>query len=153
MRKYTYYFVCGEDDTDITYDVFDDEAWIDELLNSAKIIHCLISDKQITKHDFDDMVRKAIINIFSAKSTIYDYPQDFYKYDLWEQINEDDIFAELCDLYDIHIYSSVVPLIWGDDCWEDDENYDEDNPPELWHIEFDYGNIDEEKYREGAIVY
>lgn len=27
-----------------------------------------------------------------------------------------------------------------DDCWEDDENYDEDNPPVLWRMcIYDYG--------------
>lgn len=151
MKKYTYYFICeDQEDNDICYDLFDDDAWIDRLINSACITYCLKSDKEISSDEFNDMVCNSIINIFSGKSETYDYPQDFYKYDLWDQIDDDDVLCEMSELYDVEIYSSIVPLIWGDDCWADDKNYDQFNPPELWRLTFDYGKIDEEKYREGA---
>lgn len=138
-RKYTYYFALGDPD-DSMDDFWDDEDnWGFALANSAEWIYMIFSNKTITYNKFKKMITKCKDKIIKGESILFDYPDDLENYDIESLIDYDDIIFELQDMYDLEIHRSVVPLIWGNDCWEDDNNYDEDNAPSLWRMHiYDY---------------
>lgn len=80
------------------------------------------------------MVSQCKTNIINGNSNVFDYPDDIEKYDVEDLIDYDDIIFEMQELFELSVGRSRIPLIWGNDCWEDDKNYDEDNPPALWRI-------------------
>lgn len=133
-NKYTYYFAVGNRD-DSMDDLWDDEDnWGFALANSAEWIYMIFSDMPITYEKFNEMITDCKNNIINKNSEVFDYPDDMENYDIEELIDYDDIIYEMQEKYDLSIGCSRVPLIWGSDCWEDDKNYDEDNPPCLWRM-------------------
>ena len=136
-KKYTYYFGLGEN---VSEDLWEDD-WDSNLINSAEWIYVLYTNTPITFSKFEEMILKSKDNIIQGRSQIFEYPSDFETYnneDMLDIIDYDDIIFEIQELYEVSIGRSIVPLIWGDDCWESDENYDEYNPPELWRMEIYY---------------
>lgn len=133
-KKYTYYFAVGSVD-DSMDDLWDDEDnWGFALANSAEWIYMIFSNIPITYDKFNEMISVCKNNIINMSSEVFEYPDNPEDYDIEDLIDYDDIIFEMQTMYDLSIYRSVVPLIWGDDCWEDDENYDEDNQPSLWRM-------------------
>ena len=145
-KKYTYYFAVGDVD-DSMDDLWDDEDnWGFALANSAEWIYMITSDIPITYDKFNDMISVCKNNIIDMKSEIFEYPDDLENYDIEDLIDYDDVIFEMQNIYNLSIGRSVAPLIWGNDCWDGDENYDEDNPPSLWRMyiynyEFQLGGI------------
>lgn len=140
-KKYTYYFATGSRD-DSMDDLWDDEEnWGFALANSAEWIYMIFSNIPITYEKFNEMIINCKNNIINGDSECFDYPDDLENYDIEYSIDYDDIIFEMQAIYDLSISRSVVPLIWGDDCLEDDKNYDEDNQPSLWRMyihDYDY---------------
>lgn len=134
-KKYTYYFAFGN--VDHEYDEYwdDDDNWGIALANSAERINILESKKQLEYADFNKMVKKCVKNIISGNSRVFDY-DGFDDDNIIEiyNVEDEDIIYELLDLFKVKILLSTIPLIWGRDCWEWDQNYDEENPPELWRL-------------------
>lgn len=139
-NKYTYYFAVGEVDHSMDEYWDDEDNWGIALANSAEWIYMIFSNVPITYDNFEKMIIECKTNIINGDSKVFDYPDDFENYDIEDLIDYEDIIFEMQEKYDLSIGRSRVPLIWGNDCWEDDENYDEDNPPSLWRmILYDYG--------------
>ncbi len=138
-NKYTYYFAVGSRD-DSMDDLWDDEDnWGVALANSAEWIYMIFSDMPITYEKFKEMITDCKNNIVNRNSKVFDYPNDMENYNIEELIDYDDIIYEMQEKYNLSIGRSCIPLIWGSDCWEDDKNYDEDNPPCLWRMHiYDY---------------
>lgn len=139
-NKYTYYFTVGEVDHSMDEYCDDEDNQGIALANSAEWIYMIFSNVPITYDNFEKMIIECKTNIINGDSKVFDYPDDFENYDIEDLIDYEDIIFEMQEKYDLSIGRSRVPLIWGNDCWEDDENYDEDNPPSLWRmILYDYG--------------
>lgn len=132
--KYTYYFAVGKVDDSMDEFGDDEENWGIALVNSAEWIYMIFSNIPITYDNFKKMVSQCKTNIINGNSKVFDYPDDIEKYDVEDLIDYDDIIFEMQELYELSVARSRIPLIWGNDCWEDDNNYDEDNPPALWRI-------------------
>lgn len=137
--KYTYYFAVGEVDHSMDEFWDDEENWTIALVNSAEWIYMIFSNIPIKYDDFEKMVSQCKANIINGNSKVFDYPYDIENYDIEDSIYYDDIIFEMQELFELSIGRSRVPLIWGDDCWEDDKNYNEDDPPVLWRMSlYDY---------------
>lgn len=138
--KYTYYFAVGEVDHSMDEFLDDEDNWGIALANSAEWIYMIFSNIPITYDYFEKMITQCKNNIINGNSKVFEYPDGLEKYDIEDLIDYDDIIFEMQELYELSIGRSRVPLIWGKDCWEDDKNYDEDNPPALWRmLIYDYG--------------
>lgn len=133
-KKYTYYFALGEIDDSMDEFWDDEDNWCFALENSAEWIYMIFSNTQITYDKFNKMISACKDNIINGDSEIFDYPDDLENYNIEDLIDYDDIIFEMQEKYNLSIGRSRVPLIWGDDCWEDDKNYDVDNPPSLWRM-------------------
>lgn len=133
-NKYTYYFALGNVFDSVDNLGNDDENWRLALANSAEWIFVIFSDNPITYDDFEKMVIECKNNIINGCSEIFDYPDDLENYDIEDLIDYDDIIFEMQEKYDLSVGRSRIPLIWGSDCWDDDKNYVEDNPPSLWRM-------------------
>lgn len=136
MKKYTYYFAYGK--VDHEYDDYwdDEDNWGIALAYSAESINVIALDKPIDEDDFNEMVTMCVNNIIKGKSNVFDYDgmnlENITQYDI--DYYYDDIIYEMLELFDVEILLGTIPLIWGDDCWDWDENYDKDNPPTLWRM-------------------
>ena len=138
--KYSYYFAVGEVDHSMDEFWDDEDNWGIALDNSAEWIYMIFSSIPITYDDFEKMITQCKNNIINGNSKVFEYPDDLEKYDIEDLINYDDIIFEMQELYELSVGRSCVPLIWGKDCWEDDKNYDEDNPPALGRmLIYEYG--------------
>ena len=131
--KYTYYFAVGEVDHSMDEFWDDEDNWGFALDNSAEWIYVIFSNVPITYDDFEKMVSQCKTNIINGNSEVFDY-SEIEEYDIEDLIDYDDIIFEMRELFDLSIGRSRIPLIWGSDCWEDDKNYDEENPPALWRM-------------------
>lgn len=140
MKKYSYYFGLGDsydEDLDVDNLYEDDDDWYRKVIESAEWTFVLYSNTELTYIKFNEMIKRCVKNIVDRNSEIFDYPYDVETYsyhDLKSIIDYDDVIFEMQELYDVEIYKSVAPMIWCDDLWENDENYDEDHPPMLWRM-------------------
>lgn len=134
IKKYTYYFALGEIDNSMDEFWDDEDNWCFALANSAEWIYMIFSNTAITYDKFNEMISACKDKIINRDSKIFNYPDDLGNYDIEDLIDYDDIIFEMQEKYNLSISRSCVPLIWGEDCWEDDENYDVDNPPSLWRM-------------------
>lgn len=132
--KYTYYFALGEVDYSMDEYLDDEDNWGIALANSAEWIYMIFSNIPITYDNFEKMIIECKTNIINGDSEIFDYPDDFENYNIEDLIDYEDIIFEMQEKYNLSICRSRIPLIWGKDCWEDDKNYDENNPPSLWRM-------------------
>lgn len=112
----------------------DEENWGFALANSAEWIYMITCSMPITYEKFNKMITDCKNNIIKGNSQVFDYPDDMEDYAIEYLIDYDDIIYEMQDKYSLSISRSYIPLIWGSDCWEDDENYGKDNPPHLWRM-------------------
>jgi len=140
-RKNFYFTIGASLDCDM-YDFDDspcfgdeDDQYIYDLIDSADYIYMCSSFEELTQEKLQAMINNTIHNIINRKSNIFDYSEfeDGYEVDEYD-ISEEDIMLELQELYEVETGRSFVPLIWGDDVWEDEYGYDEENPAELWRI-------------------
>lgn len=141
-ERKNFYFTIG---TSIDCDMYDfdnspdfgdeDDQYIYDLIDSADYIYMCSSYEELTSEKIQSMVNCAIKNIVNRNSKLFEYGEydDDYEIDSYD-ISEEDIMLELQELYDVETGRSFVPLIWGDDVWEDAYGYDDDNPAELWRI-------------------
>lgn len=138
-KKYTYYFVIGSRDDSMDDLWNDEENWGFALANSAEWIYMIFSNTPITYKKFNKIISACKDNIINGDSKVFDYPDDLENYDIEDLIDYDDIIFEMQEKFNLSIGRSCIPLIWRDDCWEHDENYDIDNPPSLWRMHiYDY---------------
>ena len=132
--KYTYYFALGEVDYSMDEYLDDEDNCGIALANSAEWIYMIFSNIPITYDNFEKMIIECKTNIINGDSEIFDYPDDFENYNIEDLIDYEDIIFEMQEKYNLSICRSRIPLIWGKDCWEDDKNYDENNPHSLWRM-------------------
>jgi hypothetical protein len=113
----------------------EDDQYIYDLIDSADYIYLCSSNNVLTSEKLQNMIFNSIENITNRKSKVFDYSEFEEDSEIDEfDVSEEDIMYELQDLYDVETGRSFIPLIWGDDVWENDEDYDIDNPPELWRM-------------------
>lgn len=132
----TYYFGIGEEEI-VNEFTEDENEYLLSLVNSAEFIFVLATEIKLTRKKFEDMIENSKNNILNGNSKVFDYPDDFdinERFDNIFLIDEDDIIYEMTDIYNVEIMRSEIPLIWGADCWQNDDNYDEYNTPELWRL-------------------
>lgn len=147
LRKNFYFTIEASIESDV-YDSDDNEYWGDEdnqyicnLINSANYIYMCSACVSLTQEKLQTMVSNSILNIIKRKSTIFDYSEYEEDYEIeGYDISEDDIMLELQELYDMETGRSICPLIWGNDVWDGDSSYNEENPAEFWRVYLHYEN-------------
>lgn len=139
MKKYSYYFTVDTGDSMDNYmdEYLDDDDWHIRSVENATYVYLLYSNTPLSPERFETMVDFCVNNIANKNSKVFNYPDDVDEYskeDLLFNIDYYDVIDEMQEIYDVDIARTIAPMIWCNCLWETDENYNEENPPELWRM-------------------
>ena len=139
MKRYSYYFTVDTGDSMDNYmdEYLDDDDWHIRSVGNATYVYLLYSNTPLSPERFEIMVDFCVNNIANKNSKIFDYPDDVDEYskeDLLFNIDCYDVIDEMQEIYDVDIARTIAPMIWCNCLWETDDNYNKENPPELWRM-------------------